>query len=228
MGCFARVVQMPIIALLKPGDTFLDVGANIGFMTLLAASRVGEKGRVIAVEPYPPTFDALEQNVRFNSLAYVQLHQFALSSEAGFVRLWIPAPDDHREFNVSILQNDGTTPIDVPAQTLDESVAKWGATSIQLMKIDVEGAEPHVFKGGAHILESGVVRHLVCEINGKYLVRQGSSPMDLLKQIESLGFVFGKLDGGLVVPAPRPALTAADEIDGLFVHRSVLTQANRC
>jgi FkbM family methyltransferase len=225
MGCFAREVQAAVISLLRPGDTFLDVGANVGFLTLLGAGRVGSSGRVIGVEPYPPTFQLLQKNVLSNKLGFVEIHQIALSSEAGTLRLWVPAQTEHREFNISVVQGENTTPVDVPAGTLDERLADWKAGPIQLMKIDVEGAEPRVFKGGAGALRAGVVRHLLCEINGKYLVRQGTSPMGLIDQLQELGFRFGKLAQGRVVPTAAPKLEASDEIDGLFIHQTALSPA---
>ena len=224
MGCFARDVQLPVNALLRPGDVFLDVGANVGFLTLLAAGRVGASGRVIGIEPYPPTFELLQKNVLSNKLPFVELHRLALSSEAGSLRLWTPAPSEHREFNISVVQGENTTPVDVPARTLDECLSEWKADRIQLMKIDVEGAEPRVFKGGAGMLRSGVVRHLLCEINGRYLVREGTSPMGLIEQLNELGFVFGKLSHGRVVPTPPPPLDPSDEIDGLFIHKTHLAE----
>jgi FkbM family methyltransferase len=222
MGCFAREVQGPVKALLHSGDTFLDVGANVGFLTLLAASRVGPGGRVIGVEPYPPTFEQLKRNVESNKLDFVQIHQMALSSDPGALRLWVPAPREHREFNVSVVEGENMTPVDVPARTMDDCLAEWKVDRIQLMKIDVEGAEPRVFKGGAASLKSGVVKHLLCEVNGKYLVRKGTSPMGLISQLNELGFQYAQVKHGRAVTETPPTLGPGDEVDALFVHRTAL------
>jgi hypothetical protein len=78
---------------LRPGDCFVDVGANIGVYSLLAASIVGPGGMVHAFEPMKRTFERLVENVAMNALRHVQCHRLALSDAAGVVRLTEPGDD---------------------------------------------------------------------------------------------------------------------------------------
>jgi hypothetical protein len=101
---------------------------------------------------------------------------------------------------------------------------EWQVVSIDLMKMDVEGAEPRVLAGGAEALERGLVRHLICEVNGPRLTEAGSSPTALVRLLNGLGFEPARLRRGRAVPARVTGwdLDPAHEYDRLFVHRSAL------
>src|SRR6185503_20639354 len=98
-------------------------------------------------------------------------------------------------YNATVLPRDGWTRAEVPVRTLDACVREWNIDRIDLMKIDVEGAEPLVLAGGEQALARGVVRHAMIEVNGPRLTEGGSGPAALAKTLDRLGFAPAHLSG---------------------------------
>jgi len=222
MGCFGRFMTACTRALLPVGGTFLDVGAHAGYFTLLASHMVGPKGRVFALEPTPQTFAALQTHLSINGINNVLPHMLALSDTDGALRLHVPPASENRDYNVTCVAREGWTAIDVPCRRLDDCLSEWRVERVDLMKMDVEGAEPRVLAGGALRLREGAVRHLIVEVNGPRLMEGGSSPAMLFAQLADLGFVPARLSGGRAraVSAKHWDFDPAHEYDRLFVHYS--------
>ena len=225
MGSFSRDIVAWVRALLPPGGTFLDVGANIGYFSLVAAGCVGPRGRVVAVEPNPGAFEALRRHVEANGLGQVEPQRLALADADGVLGLYAPPAGESRDYNVTCLPRPDWTAIDVPCHRLDDCLDRWRVDRVDLMKMDVEGAEPRVLAGGATRLKQGVVRHLIVELNGPLLAEQGSSQGRLIEQLAALGFLPARLKGGRAVPLPAAGLAPdpADATDHLFLHESTLS-----
>jgi FkbM family methyltransferase len=127
----------------EKGMTFLDVGAHVGKYTLRAAFRVGNKGKVIAVEPNKENFDVLVKNITLNGLSNcVPLNVAAYSSD-GEVLLFKGADSTLH----SIKEDFGEGSYKVKARALDNVLEEIGVKKLDLVKIDVEGAELEVLKG---------------------------------------------------------------------------------
>ena len=141
--------------LLKPGDTFLDIGANFGQYTLLGAKLVGTAGRVIAFEPEPVSFAWLDDNVRRNGLAQVRLESIALGERAATLELYVGSPDNLGTTSFRKQYNFSGRTVPVPVRTLDEYCATEGVARVDAIKIDVEGAELSVLRGAEKVLASG-------------------------------------------------------------------------
>ena len=186
LGAFEPRETAMARAWLKPGMTFLDVGANFGYFTLLAASRVGATGRVFAIEPSPYAFDRLSETVRVNSLHQVRVEHLGLSDTNGTLDLYVSPSEFH---SPTMSAGSGGDPVAVPVRRLDDCLADWGAGTIDLMKLDVEGHEPFVLRGGIEALKSGRVRAVLCEFNDFWLRQQGSSPRELHDIFRAAGFV---------------------------------------
>jgi FkbM family methyltransferase len=129
---------------LRPGDTFVDVGANVGLFAVLGGRRVGANGTVVAVEPHPRVHAYLRENLALNGLQHVQAHQVAVGAEAGQAFLSDRHADDQ-----NALASDGTVAVSVvPLDTLLRDVGP-----IRLLKIDVEGHELAVLRGASAVLQ---------------------------------------------------------------------------
>jgi FkbM family methyltransferase len=130
--------------LLDPGQTFIDCGANIGIWTLVASSAVGRTGEVYAFEPNPHTFDKLSSNVKLSERKPT-LYNRALGNVNAELRF-----ECNKSHNISrIVSEDGDNIIQVPVATLDSIFA---GKHIDGMKIDVEGFEMNVLRGGENVL----------------------------------------------------------------------------
>jgi FkbM family methyltransferase len=172
---------------LKPGMTFVDIGANVGYFTALAARRVGSSGRLFAVEPQPHVYRKLRQMIEDNSLSQVTAICAGLSDAPGILPLFLPA--DACFNNATMVRHEGARSIEVPVKTLDTCLDEWGVERIDLLKIDVEGHEPSVFRGAASALAAGKIRAILCEFNDPWLRLAGSSAGELHSQLLRAGFV---------------------------------------
>ena len=132
-----------LLHLLRPGDLFVDVGANIGSYTVLASGVCG--ARSIAVEPAPETLQSLKRNVEANKIGNrTRLIESALGAEAGTVRFTVGQDTTNR-----IANHDDEETREVRVQTLDEILSELSPV---LIKLDVEGYEPNVIAGAAETL----------------------------------------------------------------------------
>ncbi len=140
--------------LLRPGDCFWDVGANIGYYTLTAAGLVGSAGRVVAFEPAAPAWQALNENVALNPSRAVRLVRLALSDHSGQAILHRRAA--YADGGASLILRHGyhQETETVATLSLDDFLAQSGEPPPTFLKIDVEGHEARVL-AGAHRLLAG-------------------------------------------------------------------------
>ena len=146
-------VAQQVRRLLRPGDAFVDVGANVGFFTLLAATLVGPHGKVIAFEPNSDNCDLLRHSLAQNKLNNVRLHQTAVAEAAGQIALSSGGADS----NARIMRPEELHGLQehfahVEAVTLDEALQ--GESRIDLIKMDIEGAEPRAWQGMQAVLRN--------------------------------------------------------------------------
>jgi FkbM family methyltransferase len=129
-----------VMGLLRPGDVAVDVGAMIGYYTVILAKHVEPHGRVYAFEPDPDNFALLESNVDLNGYANVTCRQAVVGAEAGRTKLWRAPTNrgDHHAF-----ETPGREPVGVDVVALDDVVDG----PVDLVKIDVQGYESFVLAG---------------------------------------------------------------------------------
>lgn len=141
----------------EPASVVIDVGAHIGIYTIKAASAIGEKGKVISIEPDPRNYVLLKKNIRLNDLSNVIPINAALSNFHG-EKLFYPCKDP----SLSGLQPSSESQVCKPKltkiYTLDELIQIYHIPEINWLKIDVEGEEQRVLEGGINALQSS--KHL--------------------------------------------------------------------
>jgi FkbM family methyltransferase len=174
-----------LLELLRPGDVFVDVGANIGYFSVLAASVVGEEGAVFAFEPDPANYQLLEANAALNNLQHcVRLVPAALSDEAGQGRLFLSADNlgDHQVYqgedsrpSVPITLHRGSQYLDGRLQQLD------------LLKVDTQGSEYQVIAGLLPLLlELAIKPRIMVELTPHALRQAGASGRALIEALAQL------------------------------------------
>lgn len=174
---------------LKPGDRFVDVGANFGFFATLASTCVGASGSVFAFEPSPLASRTVRATVSRNALTNLTLIEAAVGSSSGSIVLHMPVGGEVHSPSV-FASDPNFTPLDVEMVALDDYQPLWDGPPVAMMKVDVEGSEPDVIAGAARLLRAGRIRNILCELNSGWLdARQdGASMNDLAQQVESYGF----------------------------------------
>jgi FkbM family methyltransferase len=191
----------------RPGMVVFDVGANIGHFTLLAAKRVGPGGQVHAFEPASAEFAKLRRNILLNGFENVVANPLAICDHNGDVALQtcdgglglyntMGRPFRSSEFTSSI----------VPCTTLDDYAQSRGITRVDLIKIDIEGAEPAALAGASALLSTPDAPMLVCEFSDPAAAGMGHSTRELRHLLEGLGYGFFRYDiaaGGLAEEPPR-------------------------
>jgi FkbM family methyltransferase len=187
MGCYEPLNTHRFRTILKRGMVAVDVGANIGYFTLLAASLVGVSGRVFAVEPWPANLALLRRFVEANYLSQVSVFGFGLGSSEGSGRV---SQADQNVFNnrTATMAGEPGTGIAVPVRTLDSCVREWNLNQIDLLKIDVDGFETRVLHGAKETLERGIVKNIIIELDEFWLARAQSSPAAVASDLGRAGF----------------------------------------
>jgi FkbM family methyltransferase len=151
LGTYEPQLQAIIKEYVAAGDTVYDVGANVGYASLLLAKRVGPGGRVIAFEPVPRNIDAFRENVKINDLANVRLLEFAASDRRG--EATIRVADNFAEASLVWHRNDPSAQeLTIRTVAIDELVEAGDLAHPRFVKIDVEGAEGNVLRGMRRML----------------------------------------------------------------------------
>ncbi|MCP5095346.1 MAG: FkbM family methyltransferase [Chloroflexi bacterium] len=147
LGINELPVQKWLASILEPGDVVYDVGANIGFFTLLAASLVGKAGKVYAFEPVPANAQATRHNVLLNRMAQVEVVETAVSESSGHGELMLAHYSGGSSLAVAGPPPDFKGTLGVDLVSIDDCLFLKKFTPPALVKIDVEGAEINVLRG---------------------------------------------------------------------------------
>lgn len=173
--------------LVKEENVFIDVGANVGIFSLLASDKVGPKGTVLTLEPNPATFGLMSElilaNKRFNNLVFLQL---AVSDQSGILPLQLNQDDSMLMERASIIhQEAGTKEVNVFTNTLDSLLP--AGLKIDIIKIDVEGAELAALNGSKNIIREK--RPMICvEVHGLYFPDPGKHVEEVFSFFESMNY----------------------------------------
>jgi FkbM family methyltransferase len=183
----------------------VDIGANIGYYTLIAARLVGKKGTVYAFEPEPSNYKLLCENIAINGYANIVPIQKAVSNTSGKAKLYVDkAIGDVSSFakdNV-LTHSKNVDCLEVETITLDDFFERTvGDDRIDLMKIDVEGAEELVIDGAERVLRNNRLK-IFMEFMPDQLTKAGTDPLKLLYKLQNYGFAIKLLNDGKQVLEP--------------------------
>jgi FkbM family methyltransferase len=179
--------------LVKEGMNVVDIGANIGYYTLLAARRVGPNGRVYAFEPEPQNFKRLRENIQLNGYKNVVAVQKAVSHQAGTASLFLGVRGSGSHSLLSS-RDYGKETIAIETVTLDEFFKKEGSPAIQVIKMDVEGWEMEALDGMRRLVMGNSPLAMVVEFYPRGLLSRGMSPLALTSRLIELGFTISLID----------------------------------
>jgi FkbM family methyltransferase len=177
---------------LRPGDVFVDIGANIGYFTTLACRLVGRSGQVVAFEPDPDHCGLLRGNLRLNGARNAVVQNCALGSETRNGRLY-RSPSNFGDHRVAAgTEQRDSIPISI--RRFDEACDELKLRRVDFIKIDVQGYEPYVFAGMGGSLDRLGVRTVLMELWPYGIRYAGGSPAALIETLLSSRLTIHELD----------------------------------
>lgn len=196
-GVYELAVGEALVRLADPGELVVDAGANIGYMTVLAARRVGGAGRVIAIEPHPAVHEELRANVGLiqvsGDVGAVETINVAVSDAPRQADLHIPGEFDVNQGSASLESKamHSVKRLPVAVDTLDRIVGS--RASVGVLKLDVEGHELSVLRGAEQLLSGSRIRDILFE-------EHGLPPTAATEHLRQRGYALFRLDRRLLGP----------------------------
>jgi len=183
--------------IVKDGMTVIDVGANVGYYTLLASKLVGLKGRVYSFEPDPYNFTLLKKNVEINKCENVYIFNMAVSEKTGIVKLYRDSKNYGAHSLIKHVVKNPRDYISVGAVSLDDFF-KGFESPIDVIKIDVQGSEGKVLRGMERIIRANKNLKMHIEFWPWALEKAGEPPKDFLITIRNYGFNIFLIDSSII------------------------------
>ena len=213
-------------ALVRPGAAVVDVGANWGYFTLAAAHLVGRKGRVVSVEADPQAARTLTANAEKNGLTQVTVIAAGASDAEHTLTVRRYGSDRHDSANFGVALDAaiqaGGERFDIPARPLDGILDEAGLARVDVLKMDIEGAEARALAGLGRHLTAGSIDWILLELHPAHLRNQGASAVDVVDRLRSRGY-----DAWLVDHSPaahRRAASAAVTAESLLTPLTVSSE----
>ena len=187
-GNYDRKISSLCRRIVRPGDTVLDIGANMGVVALHLARLVGPNGVVHAFEPNPRMAELLTQSASKNGFENIRLHSTALGSSSAVLELHIPRDNAGQGSFIYHKDDFDHFVVHAPVCTLTEIVKELRINAIRLIKIDVEGFENEVLLGGKDVLNTLRPEFILLEAN-EYMTASFSS-VPVVQTLRQAGYLF--------------------------------------
>ena len=194
-GYYSRDILRVLRSLLRPGMVVIDAGANIGEITLVAAKMVGNSGQIYAFEPLREIADELSQNVRLNNFTQVFIQEKGLSDEPGNKVIFRASSDFHdgsKHEGLATLypsEKRATKAGEISLVTLDDFCEQADIKQLNLIKMDIEGAELPALRGGMVTLRR-FMPYIIVEVQQETASQAGYNAGDILAFLQPMGYRF--------------------------------------
>lgn len=183
MGKYEQEATALFKKIIQPGWTIVDVGAYIGYFTILSAELTGKSGSVLAFEPNPLCIKILKRNLNFHNIANVQVYDYALGNKEKISKIYLGA--EWSSMTKSNLNKNEVDSATVKVKALDKVL---GDKKVDFIKMDIQGHDFKAFQGAKRLLQRNkdIVLHL--ELWPKGIESSGDSPIAMLDFLKDLGF----------------------------------------
>ena len=188
--------QLFIAKILRRGDYVVDIGANIGLYSLIAAKLVGSKGRVISFEPTPESYNRFTTNVTINSFKNIDIRNIALSNVQGHFPLYI-SENGYDAWNSFVITDKEKFQykVEVPTSLLDNELSVVEKSKIKFIKIDAEGWEKFIIEGGRNFfIEYNPI--VMVEFTESNTLSAGYLVQEIYDLMNSLGYKWYRFENG--------------------------------
>lgn len=187
-GGYEQFESSVILKLVGPADTVIDLGANIGYYTILFCD-AAKNGHVYAFEPSPKTFGYLRKSILANGFKNVTLHEMAVGDRDGEAEIFI---NGYNKGDNRLYQSFETKGVPIRISTLDSVIP--AGTKVDLIKMDIQGFEEHALRGMQRVLRENPQIYIVAECYPKGLRRAGGSVESFFNILEDAGFSWCMID----------------------------------
>jgi FkbM family methyltransferase len=185
--------------LLRPGDTFLDIGGNEGYFSVIASSLV-QDGKVHCIEPQSRLQAIIAENIKINKSDTIKVHRLAISNQAGEVELFLRPSTNTGASSLFRYWKIGSIKESVPAITLDQFFQENSINRVRLMKVDCEGAEYLVFGGAKTVIEQKLIEFIALEYHPMICGIDKCS--EIHNQLFNCGYILTKVYGQCIYHLP--------------------------
>jgi FkbM family methyltransferase len=185
-GCLEPETVALLSALLSEGMTYVDVGANIGHHALIAASRVGERGAIHAFEPAPAMFEALRRNMRRNGCRNVSCNNCALGDQQGVAQFYLSDISHSCANSLARTVHVTDRQVSISVRTLDDYAVAAAINRLDVLKVDVEGAELMVLRGAERTISQ--FQPLIVLEFSKHTIAFGYEAAELAQTLRNLEY----------------------------------------
>lgn len=198
----------------EPGDIVFDIGANIGWYSLLLGRMIPPGVNIYSFEPDPVNFEMLEHNIRLNHATQITAIQKALATEDGTQQLH--RYDSNNLGRHSLLNLQDGESVAVQTTSLDNfwESQELGSRIPRFIKIDIEGYELMALRGAENILQR--CPELLCEYSPNFMRKGGLNPADLISLLTGHGFIPHLIDNGALRAVQADTLVELNEVTDLF------------
>lgn len=195
---YEKEIESKINEIVKPGMNVIDIGANMGYFTLILSHLVGSKGKVFAFEPNPTMNEILKKNCEINNLKNVKIFQEALAESKGNLKLFFPGEgyEAWGSFRPPLNKYKTTKEVLVKTTTLDTILEKYGVKKVDFVKMDVEGAEYSIFKGSKKTISSKGKPIIIFECAESNTKLFGHNVLNVLQYLSKFNYEITQISHG--------------------------------
>lgn len=206
-GCYEENETRFLLDILRPGMIVLDIGAHVGYYTILAGLRVSPGGAVHAFEPMASSYSRLLENVTLNQLDNVTANHCAVSDRAERATLWVGDPLNTGMSGLSRDEGLSGRKEEVRAVTIDGYLDGLRIRRVDVVKIDIQGAEHAALVGMKQTLRSNEQVQVLAEVDPHLLGLSGTSAPALFQTLRTLGFRAYRIGRFGIRPIPESAVS---------------------
>jgi len=188
-------VKKIFLSKINKGDTVIDVGANIGFFSLLAAKKIGSRGKIFAIEPLKQANNWLKKNLKLNSFENYKVLEVAVGEKQGTMKMYKKSKSAEMIIlDPTVSKDDLLICGEINIETIDNIISTKKIEKVNLLKIDVEGFEHEVLLRCKESFKAKKIENIICEIHTKYLKNRGIEEQSLYTLLRKNNFLTKDID----------------------------------
>ena len=197
-GGYEEGMTATLKTFLKPGHTFVDLGANEGYFTVIGAKLCGPSGRVLAIEPQQRLLPVIEENIRLNGVGNTKVLNVAISDQSGTATLNLTSDTNSGGSGLYRHTKYKLPTQEIATQTLEQVLIAQGLNHVDLLKVDIEGFEYEAVLGSPRVFQQQRVKALALELHPTILADRGKSAGDIERMLEQAGYRLTETFGNTV------------------------------